>query len=122
MIFPKHFPEDCPPKAAKPVKGEIFRFIRKKVPEDRDFKSHFVLEIKFEPDKLCEACGCSVYLSEEDARAKAEKTPYLKGKKLAKAKLSPEWGRIAQTFDPPHHTWWLVNDKSPTIMFDVIEK
>jgi hypothetical protein len=121
MTFPTHFPADCPPKAAKAVNGYVFRFVRKDIPEDGDFESHFVLEMRFDASKKCEACGCSVYLSEKDARAKANTVPALRKKQLARARLSAEWGKIAQTGEPTHHTWWIVEGKKPAVLFEVIK-
>jgi hypothetical protein len=121
LIFPTHYPEECPPKTAKPVSGEVFRFVNKDTPRDLDFESHFVRKLRFEPSKKCEACGCSVYLSEKAARAKADSIPALRKKQLAKATLSPEWGVIAQTFEPSHHTWWVSDGKKPTTLFKVIK-
>ncbi len=69
---------------------------------------------------MCEWCGCSVFLTEEDARKKASAIPYLRKKLLAKGTLTPEWGAIAQTGQKPHYTWWIVEGKIPTPLFTVI--
>jgi hypothetical protein len=121
MSFPTHFPENCPPDTAKPANGEVFRYIDKEIPQECDFQSYFVLGKPFRQEHKCEACGCSVYVSEKAARARAAKAPFLRRKKLAKGRLSPEWGVMAETWGTGHHTWWVPEGKNPTKLFDLVQ-
>jgi len=48
-----------------------------------------------------------------DAEAKALKLPHLKNRKICRVLLPAGAGRIQQTFQPSHHTWW------PLAAFDI---
>ncbi len=123
MVFPSHFPKECPPAAASSAAGELFRFVWHKPPEPSDFVSVLLAPGKkrFAPDRLCQACGLSVLTNEEDAALAQKIVPLLRKMMLAKARVSAEWGAVAPTRGyKGHHTWWVADGKTPEKIFDVI--
>jgi hypothetical protein len=121
MEFPAHFPERCPPKTSSEAKGDLFRFVANKPPQATDFVSHHLLGKKYDKEKHCEACGLSVLVSEADVKQFLRATPSFRKKYVAKGRVSPDWGKIAQTGKFSHHTWWVPVGKSPELIFSVIE-
>jgi hypothetical protein len=121
MGFPKHFPEQCPPDTASDVRGELFRFVTHKPPDASDFVSHYSLGKKFDKGKLCQACGLSVLLTEADVKECLKTSPFFRKKYIARGRVAPEWGKIAQTGKGAHHTWWVTEGKNPEVLFDVVE-
>lgn len=120
MVFPKHFPQDCPPTTASEVRGELFRFVGNKPPGAKDFVSYFLLGKAFAQSKTCQACGLSVYISEEEVRFARGVTPAFRKLFVAKARVAPDWGKIEKTGDA-HHTWWVTEGKNPEKIFDVVD-
>ena len=124
MEFASFCPESCPPKEAKPISGELFRFAKQLPIGSNDFLTYY--EIKgidaFEPTELCRACGLSVYLAEEDIRAAMKASPYLRNRKVIKARVGKDWGVVQPTGSKStgHHTWWVALGKNPELVFKVI--
>jgi hypothetical protein len=64
--FPPDWPKPCPPEAATPAAGRIYRRTKKKPPSDKDLQTHHQKgtgEGKFSP---CGRCGLSVLTDETD--------------------------------------------------------
>jgi hypothetical protein len=125
MDYPNHYPAQCPPVTSTDVRGEIYRFVKGPEPVASDFISHYVMfPARYSSDEACQACGLSVSITEADAREAQKLVPSLKKKKVAKARLSGEWGKIAKTPSklqiPNHHTWWVPNGKTPEALFSVV--
>jgi hypothetical protein len=111
MTFPSHFPKQCPPTTASQIRGEIFRFVSNKPPTADDFLSHYLLygKDRFSADKVCQAHGLSVLLTEEDIKKARRIVPAFRKKHVAKGRPAADWGMLAQTEGriPNHHTWWV---------------
>lgn len=118
MSYREPLPEGCPPNAAEEIATpwEVFRLVRTDPPTLDDFRS----QRQEKPDRIfpgvteCQACGLSVFADRRDAEAKALKLPYLKNRKICRVTLPAGAGRIQQTFQPSHHTWW------PLAAFDIL--
>lgn len=92
-------------------------------PVAADFVSFHDAGRKYDPDKKCQACGLSVLRTEEDVKEARRVSPWFKKRKVAKARLSPDWGKVARTESkniPNHHTWWVSDSKQPHAIFDVV--
>jgi hypothetical protein len=96
--------------------GEIFRLVNGDPPTAYDFLSYFELGKQLTTsEKLCQFCGLSVYLSEDAVKDVRSKVPGMRRMKIAKGRLSPEWGKLVNTpgkVSTAHHTWWLPKGKS----------
>ena len=94
----------------------MFRLVRTDPPTARDFLSQRQEKPKrvFPGVSECETRGLSVFAERRDAEAKALKLPHLKNRKLCRVLLPAGAGRIQQTFQPSHHTWW------PLEAFDIL--
>jgi len=123
MSFPAHFPQACPPDSAEDARGEVYRFVHNEPPVAEDFVSFFDEGRSYKPDKKCQACGLSVLTTERDVKEARRLSPWFKKRMVAKARLSPDWGKTARTESkniPNHHTWWVSVGKQPHTIFDVI--
>lgn len=110
MDFPDDFPPDCPPEAASAASGVVFRFVKTDPPTPSDFLSHFELKKILKDKNLeCQFHGLSVYITETATAEASAKVPGLRKLKVAKGRLSAEWGQLLKTpgMVAEHHTWWL---------------
>ena len=118
MSYRDPLPEGCPPGAAEELATHrvVFRLVRTDPPTPDDFLSRRQEkpERTFPGVTECQACGLSVFADRRDAEAKALKLPHLKNRKICQVTLSAGAGRIQQTFQPSHHTWW------PLAAFDIL--
>jgi hypothetical protein len=118
MSYRDLLPEGCPPDAAEEIGTPrvVFRLVRSDPPTAQDFFSQRQEkpERAFPRVSECEACGLSVFAERRDAEVKALKLPHLKNRKLCRVTLPAGAGRIQQTFQPTHHTWW------PLAGFDIL--
>ena len=116
-MWPDYFPPDCPPAEATTARGVLFRFTYKAPPTAKDFVCHWSRHPKkrdaYERDgQQCEACGLSVYLDAEHARAKRAVIPALRRMHLHSIAVAND-GVIMPTpreKDAQHHTWWPSSD------------
>lgn len=114
MSYRDSLPEGCPPDAAEEVTTPraVFRLVRTDPPTLDDFLS----QRQEKPNKEfygvteCQACGLSVFADRRDAEAKALKLPRLRNRKICRVSFPAGAGRIQQTFQPSHHTWWPLAD------------
>lgn len=108
--WPDHYPSNCPPSQAEPPSGNIYRFMNRKNPKDKDFSSYYELKPDHDwKDKACAARGLTVYTTKEDCVAAAAAVPALKKKHLAIANLPSNSGVIAatpSTNTKNHKTFW----------------
>lgn len=120
-MWPEYFPDQCPPAEARRDTLEAYRLVANYTPTAEDFLPTLI-EVphrQFTPDKLCMACGVSVFKTAADAmRARAKFKP-LKGKLIAKGLIRPEDGTILETGEPTHTTWWL-QTPTPHAMFNEV--
>ena len=108
MSFREELPEGCPPDAAEEIAAprQVFRLVRANSPTLDDFRSqraekpnaHFSVS-------ECQARGLSVFADRQDS-AKALKLPTLRGRSICRLTLEVGAGRILQTGQASHHTWW----------------
>ena len=118
MSYRDPLPEGCPPDAAEEITTPrvAFRLVRTDPPTPDDFLS----QRQENPGRMfsgvteCQACGLSVFADRRDVEARALKLPRLKNRKLCRVTLPAGAGRIQQTFQPSHHTWW------PLAAFDIL--
>lgn len=76
------------------------------------------------PERLvCEAYGLTVFLTENDARAAREISPYCRMRLIARARVTPDWGVLQATpgVAPGHFTWWVPSGKAPETIFEAVE-
>lgn len=117
MTYREPLPEGCPPDAAEEIAAsrEVFRLVRNSPPTLDDFRSQRAEKPQavFEVPE-CRARGLSVFAERRDAEAKALKLPRFRGCLVGRVTLQAGAGRIQQTFQPSHHTWW------PLASFDIL--
>lgn len=114
--YSESLPVNCPPPEAHlPEDGmEVIRLVNQDPPDETDFKSFRSLHpSRKAPTTECEACGLSVYTSQSDAE-RLRKLPKFKDSLPCVVRLSPLSGRIKQTNQPSHHTWW------PSSQFNIL--
>jgi hypothetical protein len=119
--FPSHYPADCPPADSKDASVELFRFVKNTPPLPSDFTP---VKWKSADADPCNMCGLSVLVTIDDVKHARDTCPWFRKQKVAKARLSPEWGKYRQTMSVKvqnHHTWWVAEGKTPEKIFDVIE-
>ena len=110
MSYRDPLPEGCPPDAAEEITAlrVVFRLVRTNPPTEADFLS----QRQEKPDRAfpgvteCQACGLSVFADQRDVETRARKLPHLRNRRICRVTLPAGAGRIQQTFQPSHHTWW----------------
>ena len=127
MRWPSYFPEGCPPEAAVPANGVVYRLVTNNPPTIRDFQP---LRIK-QPHRNfkeceCQACGLSVQREVGDARELMRRIPAFKERQVAQGNLNPKFGMIMPTptrksRGTSHHTWWLPEKIDPSSLFSVLK-
>lgn len=110
MPWPDFYPDDCPPEDAEPASGEVYRMIRGRTPQEKDFKSYQEMrgpDAEFSQPE-CVVCGISVYTDIEDiSRMRArlqQRVPKLRERKfIAKGILNSSLGKILPTNNTKSH-------------------
>jgi hypothetical protein len=123
MDWPNHFPENCPPNAAKDADGEeVYRLVDQNPPSDPDFISHRLRYPKREFFDECKACGLSIFTNIEDSIKLRKRLPALRDTSIALGKLPSEAGKILPTpySGNSHYTWWIPNGVKVAGYFKVI--
>lgn len=109
-VWPKNYPNQCPPSHATNLVGRIFRFINGKTPTEKDFLSHYEKKPDDDwKDCACKARGLSVLRTIEDCQTMRSGIPALRKKRIAVAEISVSVGVIANTPSQTcngHKTWW----------------
>jgi hypothetical protein len=63
-------------------------------------------------------------VSVDDVKLAIDACPWFRKRKIAKARVNAEWGKMMRTPSPNnipnHHTWWVPDGKAPEKIFDVI--
>ena len=106
LVWPKLWPEDCPPKDALPANGVLYRGVASNPPTPDDFRSQDELGA-FKNAPQCLRLGVSLLTTLDDALHYLELFP--RAKFIARSKFQPVCGRIkpkATREFPSHHTWW----------------
>jgi len=128
-MYPKHFPDNCPPSVSDIASGEFYRIINKahERPLPKDFLSwRQEFPHKECPTGLpeCQACGVSIHSSLDDAKNLSRRIPRFKNMKIAKGILSDGLGRIKHTpskNEKSHYTWWIPENTEPCKVFELID-
>ncbi len=116
--WPAYFPEQCPPADARNDNVQVFRLVDGTPLSAEDFRPTIVEQPHrpFQPEKLCAACGVSVFRSVQDVIKKRERFKPLRSKKIACGRITESDGLVLETFEPTHMTWWL-QTSTPHITF-----
>lgn len=123
MAWPNHFPEDCPPIAAKDADGEeVYRLVDQNPPSDLDFISHRLRYPNREFRDECKACGLSIFTKLEDSITLRKRLPALRDTLIAMGNLPNDAGKILPTpwMGNSHHTWWVPDGVKVLGFFRVI--
>lgn len=114
MSYREALPDGCPPEESDEITAEqtVYRLVKGKTASPGDFQSQRAKrpDAKFSNITECQARGVSVFADRHDAREKALKLPVFRGFFLCRVSLQAGAGRIQQTFQPSHHTWWPLAD------------
>jgi hypothetical protein len=110
MIYRELLPDGCPPIESTEVVDEcvVFRLVDSKPPTGDDFRSQRAERPNaiFPPGiSECIARGISVHTERNDSE-KLRRLPRFRRALLCRVRLTAGAGRIQQTFQPSHHTWW----------------
>ncbi|MDH1235147.1 MULTISPECIES: hypothetical protein [Stutzerimonas stutzeri group] len=123
MMWPDHYPEQCPPSVAAAVSGKVFRFTNRTNPKPQDFRSFYEISpTKDWGNMACNARGLSVFSTHEDCIAAAEISPALRKKRLSVAELPRGAGVLAETPSnntQNHKTFWSLMDAETLASFFV---
>ena len=106
--YREELPEGCPPADAYvPSSGlRVFRLVASLPPSEDDFRSFRSLNPASVVGVLeCQTRGLSVYTNADDAEKK-RKLPKLKKLMTCAVSLDSFSGKLKQTGQPSHHTWW----------------
>lgn len=117
MNYREPLPGGCPPAESEEITAEreVFRLVSANPAVLDDFRSQRAERPRavFRGVPECLACGVSVH-AERPASEKMRKLPRFKNSLVCRVRLVNGAGRIQQTFQPPHHTWW------PLAAFDIL--
>ncbi len=116
MNYREPLPPDCPPEEAAEIEAEriVFRLVRGNPPGLNDFRSQRAERPEaFFRISECLLRGLSVYAERADCE-KTRKLPRFRHSSVCRVRLVMGAGRIQQTFQPSHHTWW------PFAEFDIL--
>ncbi|MDV6303722.1 MULTISPECIES: hypothetical protein [Rhodococcus] len=113
IIWPDHYPDQCPPADAARAVGLYFRLVDAAPPTGEDTLSHVELKragARFKNkdfgDQECMASGFSVFDEQLAAERTREAVGPLRKKLIAKVDVSGS-GVLKQTGgNQNHHTWW----------------
>lgn len=119
MSYREPLPEGCPPQVSEEITAPfvVFRLVRSSIPNPNDFRSQRAEKPNavFKNITECQARGLSVFIAREDAANKLLGLPKFRGWSVCRVTLQSGAGRIQQTFQPSHHTWW------PLAEFNILE-
>jgi hypothetical protein len=117
MSYREPLPEGCPPTESEEVIGarDVFRLVKASAATAEDFRSLRAErpDATFRGVSECLARGVSVHTDRADSE-KTRKLPRFKNSLVCRVRLVDGAGRIQQTFQPTHHTWW------PLATFDIL--
>jgi hypothetical protein len=109
--YSDHYPEQCPPKLAYCHTGDLYRFINRNNPVQKDFRSYYDMNpTKDWGVKACEARGLSVVKCGSGVLEMRAAIPALRKKKVSKASISENCGLLGDTpssSSQRHCTWWV---------------
>ena len=117
MSYREPLPEGCPPPKAEEITTvrEVFRLVIRNPVGVDDFRSQRAERpaALFRGVSECLARGVSVHAERGDSE-KMRRLPRVRNALICCVRLENGAGRIQQTFQPTHHTWW------PLAAFDIL--
>ena len=121
LVWPAHFPAECPPKDAVDLSHDLFYLVGTNPATAEDF--HCALQkgtFIGRPPCLRSSLSCGLTL---DYITRLKTIPTLRNKLIAMASLVSDDGKIRQTGKPGHHSMWLVQSSlaNAPSTFEVIE-
>lgn len=124
LQWPDYYPENCPPKEAKPASGKVYRLVKHNPPQAEDFLSTWEEFPGRFPIPTVKNSGVSVYTDPQDIERLKKRIRQLRNRKTAEGKLNPMLGMIQRTEgkERSHHTWWVPIRVEPWHVFKVIRK
>ena len=106
VIWPTHFPRNCPPPDADSLSHVVYYLVASKPPIPDDFRS--ALERgSFVGKPECQRASLSCGLKFDDISSLQKSIPRLRNFMVSIAKLREEHGKIMQTGNPGHYSLWL---------------
>ena len=105
--WPDLYPEGCPPEDAEETKGVVFHLVSDDPMPKSDLYDTAYHRKSFTNLEECKRVSLSCYRDEEDLKQTRDTVPRLSDRKIARAELAPEYGKIKQTFTPSHHSLWI---------------
>lgn len=116
--WPEYFPEQCPPAEARYDNVQVFRLVDGVPLSAEDFRPTVIEwpHRAFGADKLCAACGVSVFRNLQDVLKTRARFNPLRNKKIARGHITERDGLVLETFEPTHMTWWL-QTSTPQVNF-----
>lgn len=121
--WPDFYPADCPPADAEDTGGVVFHLVTDDpMPQSDLYNTAFHRDVFAKQDE-CLRVSLSCHREIEDSRELMAVVPRLSDRKVARAELEPEYGKIKQTFDPSHHSLWIREEyySNAHQWFEVIE-
>ena len=113
MNYREPLPENCPPDESEEITTArvVYRLVRSNPPVLDDFRSQRAEKPNADFGKAdeCKARGLSVYAIRADCD-KTLKLPRFRTHHVCEVVLDHGSGRIQQTLQPSHHTWWPLAD------------
>lgn len=139
MQWPSHFPEQCPPRAACPAYGAVFRVTKSRQGSPltrKDFESYR----EAQPNRVwpadyseCSLCALSVMRTVEDARKLRERLAGTipahsrRVMRIVRGELCSDFGLFQHTPDEAtgcasHHDWWVPDGLDPSAAFEFCDE
>jgi len=119
--WPANYPPSCPPEDAAPTGGDVYRFVGNDPPKPDDMRSW--LELGLGKGRDCQRAALSCSLTREHLEEVRRAVPTRRSDRIARATLSVEHGKLAQTGALGHHSLWLRHRFHSSIhrLFEVVE-
>ncbi|WP_146000429.1 hypothetical protein [Paenibacillus pasadenensis] len=106
-----HYPVSCPPGSAKSKDvAPVYRLSLNNPPLDEDFYSHKEANLRYPPDKECEACAISVFTDLEQIQKAKKKIVLFKNRgHIIEGQIVSETGVVSEPDHKSHINWWVYN-------------
>ena len=121
--WPDFYPANCPPEDAAEASGDVFHLVTDKPMPQSDLYDTAYHRGAFSGQNECIRVSLSCHREEEDSRELRAAVPRLSDRKVARARLVPEYGKLKQTSTPSHHSLWIRDEhyEDAHEWFEVIE-
>jgi hypothetical protein len=123
FIWPSSFPRECPPATAGEQEITAYRLVKNDPPQAEDFVPVAMNPTHphqpFPAEKLCMACGLSVFQTLDGVRNTRQKFKGFRDRLIAQGDIGLSDGVILKTSADSHVTWWTTLTE-PHLKFPVI--